>query len=155
MTTEEIIEDGFTISNGEQEETFKFDSRRKELTRTIITTTKIEKDGHSMGTSRTVTTQVYNEDGIKDIFQHLKRQQMSLGEKFAAINKVLDATKDIEADEELMKFRENYMKMQALKGYDNKVQAQESRDFLLKDSEAIKSQMKTILKVAGAHINLE
>jgi hypothetical protein len=54
-----------------------------------------------------------------------------------------------------MKLRDNLQKLQQLKGYDSKIQAQESRDFLLKDSEAIKNQTKAIVKVAGAHINLE
>lgn len=156
MSDEHIIKDidesTFSVGEDTQVERWDFDARRKELTRTITTTTEFKDGDDKLGVMTTRTTQTYNEQGIKDIMRRLRMASDDHAKRFASINSTLEATKHIADDPELDKFIQLNQKAQ---DYLKRKQAVEQRDYLLKDSETTRKQLKMLVSKVGEHVKVD
>lgn len=134
-----------------QQDTMKFDSRRKELTRTIIDVNELKLGEKVAGRYDIRNVQVYDEEGIKHVVGELKQQKLQQQKILSQVNATLDATKHLDESDELKQFRKMFQQMQQLQG---RHKALEQRDMAINNLEECNKQLTQIKDVVGEHIKL-
>ena len=136
-----------------KKDTCTFDSRRKILTRKIITKDKLKHGTKDLGTYEEHSTQLYPEEGIRYIVGELKGQRQTIQETLSAINKTIENTNHLgELTEFDKQVQESINRIGQLR---QRTEALAQRDRLLDDMNRNAQEYQDVIRAVGEHLKFD